>query len=119
MARPRTCATPWPTSHAKESANGAPSPLDCGGVIRRRVVVRGDVQGVFFRESCRREALTAGVSGWIRNRADGSVEAVFEGSEEAVDSLCSWCRHGPPHARVEQVDVRAEPARGDSSFMIR
>jgi acylphosphatase len=83
------------------------------------VVVRGDVQGVFFRESCRREALTAGVAGWIRNRADGSVEAVFEGSEQAVDSLCSWCRQGPPHARVEQVDVRAEPVREELSFTIR
>ena len=103
----------------KESANGAARPLDCGAVIRRRVVVRGDVQGVFFRESCRREAQSAGVSGWVRNRADGSVEAAFEGSEEAVDALCSWCRQGPPHARVEQVDVRAEPARGESSFTIR
>jgi len=93
--------------------------LQCGAVIRRRVVVRGDVQGVFFRESCRRVALTSGVSGWVRNRADGSVEAVFEGSEEAVGALCAWCRQGPPHARVEQVDVSAEAVVGESDFAIR
>jgi acylphosphatase len=93
--------------------------LHCGCVIRRRLVVRGDVQGVFFRETCRREARTAGVSGWVRNRADGSVEAVFEGSDEAVNRLCEWCRHGPPHARVKHVEVIAEAALGESDFTIR
>jgi acylphosphatase len=93
--------------------------LHCGVVIRRRVVVRGDVQGVFFREGCRREAQNAGVSGWVRNRADGSVEAVFEGSDEAVKALCQWCRQGPPHARVEQLDISAEAIVGESDFTIR
>jgi acylphosphatase len=93
--------------------------LHCGVVIRRRLVVHGDVQGVFFREGCRREAQTAGVSGWVRNRADGCVEVVVEGTDEAVNRMCEWCRQGPPHALVTQVEVSAEVTRGESEFTIR
>ncbi|MBA2559749.1 MAG: acylphosphatase [Propionibacteriales bacterium] len=85
---------------------------------RRRVVVRGDVHGVFFRDSCRSESVAVGVSGWVANRSDGSVEAVFEGERDAVESLCAWCRVGPPHARVEEVVVTEEPVRGESGFRV-
>ncbi|HYO32780.1 MAG TPA: acylphosphatase [Nocardioidaceae bacterium] len=86
---------------------------------RRRVVVRGDVQGVFFRDGCRRAALAAGVRGWVRNCDDGSVEAVFEGEAPAVESLCDWCREGPPHARVDEVVVTAEGPIGERGFEVR
>lgn len=85
---------------------------------RRRVIVRGDVQGVFFRDSCRQSAVAAGVSGWVRNCSDGSVEAVFEGERPAVESLCDWCREGPRHARVDEVIVTEEPAVGESGFQV-
>jgi acylphosphatase len=87
-------------------------------VIRRRVIVDGRVQGVWFRESCRREAEAGAVRGWIRNRADGCVEAVFEGDEPAVDRLVAWCRHGPPRAVVTSVSVREEPPEGDRAFRV-
>jgi acylphosphatase len=83
-------------------------------MIRRRVVVWGHVQGVFFRETTRRRAQAAGVSGWVRNRPDGAVEAVLEGDEEAVERLVAFCREGPRGARVDRVDVAAEePERLD------
>ncbi len=88
-------------------------------MIRRRVVVRGDVQGVFFRDSCRDAAQRAGVAGWVRNRDDGGVEAVFEGESEAVESICAWCRHGPAHAHVEAVNVTDEPSTGERGFTVR
>ena len=88
-------------------------------MIRRRVVVDGRVQGVFFRESCRREAMAVGVGGWVRNNADGTVEAVFEGDEAAVDRLVAWCRHGPPRALVTSVAVRYERPRCDRAFVVR
>jgi acylphosphatase len=82
-------------------------------------VIDGRVQGVFFRDSCRREAAAAGVAGWVRNRDDGRVEAVFEGDETAVERLVAWCRHGPPRAAVTSVSVRDEPAAGDRDFRVR
>lgn len=88
-------------------------------MIRRRVVVHGDVQGVFFRDSCRGEAAAAGVTGWVRNRSDGAVEAVFEGDDATVESLSDWCRTGPPHARVDRVDVTEEQPEGDTAFEVR
>ncbi|HEY6592682.1 MAG TPA: acylphosphatase [Asanoa sp.] len=88
-------------------------------MIRRRVIVSGRVQGVFFRDTCRREAARRGVAGWVRNRADGTVEAAFEGRPEAVDALVAWVRTGPPHAAVTGVDVRAEPVEGAAGFEIR
>ncbi|MDX6317034.1 MAG: acylphosphatase [Nocardioidaceae bacterium] len=83
------------------------------------MIVRGAVQGVFFRDSCRQAALAANVNGWVRNSPDGSVEAVFEGDPESVRALCEWCREGPPHARVADVEVVAEPVRGESGFQVR
>ena len=78
---------------------------------RVRVIVRGRVQGVFFRDSCREQARALGVGGWVRNRGDGSsVEAVFEGRPEVVGRMIAWCHHGPPRAVVESVDVTDEPA---------
>ena len=85
---------------------------------RRRVVVQGHVQGVFFRETTRRRALAAGVSGWARNSPDGSVEAVFEGEREAVDALVAFCREGPRGARVDWVDVAAEEPEGLTGFEV-
>lgn len=87
--------------------------------VRRRVLVTGRVQGVFFRDTCRSEARGAGVSGWVRNRRDGRVEAVFEGDEEAVEHLVAWCGHGPPGAGVGQVEVSDEEPTGESGFSIR
>ena len=86
---------------------------------RRRVVVQGHVQGVFFRETTRRRALAAGVAGWIRNRPDGTVEAVFEGELDDVDRLVAFMRDGPRGARVDWVDVEAEEPEGLAGFEIR
>ncbi len=86
--------------------------------VRRRVLVAGHVQGVFFRDSCRSEARREGVSGSVRNRPDGRVEAVFEGDEDAVSRLVDWCGHGPPGARVEKVEVSAQPPTGACGFHI-
>jgi acylphosphatase len=85
-------------------------------MIRRRVVVHGKVQGVFFRASCQREAFARGVAGWVSNRPDDAVEAVFEGEDAAVDALVTWCRQGPPHADVSGVDVSEEEPEGLSGF---
>jgi len=87
--------------------------------VRHRVLVAGRVQGVFFRDTCRSEARRAGVSGWVRNRRDGRVEAVFEGDEESVEHLVAWCGHGPPGAGVEQVEVSDEEPTGESGFSVR
>ena len=88
-------------------------------MIRRRVVVHGLVQGVFFRDTVRREALRARVSGWIRNTYDGTVEAVFEGEPEAVERLVTLCHKGPRGARVDRVEVFVEDAEGLTGFAIR
>ena len=87
--------------------------------VRRRVVARGRVQGVFFRDSTRREAESAGVSGWVAHRSDGSVEAVFEGDEAAVERLVDFTRAGPGSAYVEAVDVTSEEPEGLSGFDVR
>jgi acylphosphatase len=86
---------------------------------RRRVVVQGRVQGVFFRQACRREAERLGVSGSARNLDDGRVEVVVEGDEGDVAELVGWCRVGPPRALVTAVDVRAEPVEGLQGFVTR
>jgi acylphosphatase len=87
--------------------------------VRRHVTVSGEVQGVFFRETARRKATEAGVAGWITNRSDGRVEAVFEGPAEAVDELVEFCRQGPTAATVEDVDVQTEEPEGLSGFDVR
>lgn len=86
--------------------------------VRRRVLVSGRVQGVFFRESCRRQALAAGLTGFIRNLPDGRVEGVFEGPAAAVEELVAWCRRGPRLADVRAVDVTAEPPQQVSGFTV-
>ena len=93
--------------------------LGRGHLVRYRVVVHGLVQGVWFRESCRRRASELGVSGWVRNRADGAVEAHFEGDERAVAQAVAWCRNGPPAAEVTGVDVDAEEPEGTAGFQVR
>jgi len=80
--------------------------------------VHGLVQGVFFRDSCRKEAQKAGVAGWVRNRPDGTVEALFEGSDDDVQRMLDWVRHGPTYAEVERVDVIAEQPGGHTGFLI-
>jgi acylphosphatase len=88
-------------------------------MIRRRVLVSGRVQGVYFRDTCRRVAQARGVAGWVRNLPDGRVEAVFEGGDEPVGALVAWAGHGPESARVSDVDVHDEPAEGLRGFAIR
>jgi acylphosphatase len=88
-------------------------------VVRRRVIVRGLVQGVFFRDSIRRLAQQHGVSGWVANRADGAVEAVFEGEADAVERLVAFSRKGPRGAAVESVEVIEEEPEGLSGFAVR
>jgi acylphosphatase len=88
-------------------------------MIRRRVVVHGFVQGVFFRDTVRRQALVAGVAGWVRNNYDGTVEAVFEGEPEAVGALVALCHKGPRGARVDRVEVVDEGPEGISGFALR
>jgi acylphosphatase len=88
-------------------------------VIRRRVVVHGHVQGVFFRDSVRRVAQQRGVAGWVANRADGAVEAVFEGEPDAVERLVELPPPPPRGARVDSVDVAEEEPEGLSGFVVR
>jgi acylphosphatase len=84
--------------------------------VRKRVRAHGRVQGVFFRDSVRRAAQAAGVAGWAANRSDGTVEAVFEGQEAAVERLVELCRAGPGHAEVSQLDVADEEPEGLRGF---
>jgi acylphosphatase len=87
--------------------------------MRKRVVVHGYVQGVFFRDSTRRLAERHGVVGWARNNPDGTVEAVFEGDPEAVERLVAFAHEGPRGAGVARVEVFDEPPEGLSGFVIR
>ena len=88
-------------------------------MIRAHVVVRGRVQGVSFRVLTRDRARSRGVSGWVQNVPDGSVEAVFEGPADAVESLVEWCRRGPAGSAVVAADVTWEPPHGEPRFEIR
>jgi acylphosphatase len=88
-------------------------------MVRYRVKVSGSVQGVWYRQSCRREASVQGVAGWVRNNADGSVEAVLEGEPEAVERVLAWMTTGPPRATVTTVDVQEEMPRGEAAFTVR
>jgi acylphosphatase len=87
--------------------------------VRRRVVVHGRVQGVFFRDTTRRQASSRGVAGWVSNRSDGAVEAVFEGEPDAVDALVRFTREGPRGADVSDVEVSEEEPEGLSGFEVR
>jgi acylphosphatase len=87
--------------------------------VRRRAIVHGQVQGVFFRDSVRRLAERHGVSGWVRNNWDGSVEAVLEGDREDVERVVEFMREGPRGARVDRVEVADEQPEGLSGFGVR
>jgi acylphosphatase len=87
--------------------------------VRYRVVVRGFVQGVWFRESCRRQAVALRLAGWVRNRADGSVEAEFEGPEDDVAKAVAWCRIGPPAAEVAGIEATEVTPTGSLGFSVR
>jgi len=88
-------------------------------MIRRHVIVRGRVQGVWFRGSTEEAARAAGVAGWVRNRSDGSVEAVFEGEPEAVERALAFCHTGPPLAHVTAVEATPEPPEQLVGFEVR
>ncbi|HXO08737.1 MAG TPA: acylphosphatase [Solirubrobacteraceae bacterium] len=88
-------------------------------IVRRRLVVHGRVQGVFFRDSTRERARREGVAGWARNCEDGTVEVVLEGPEPAVASVAAFCELGPPQASVRSVETRSEQPQGLSGFEIR
>jgi acylphosphatase len=81
--------------------------------IRAHAVVRGRVQGVFFRMETKRAADRFGVCGWVRNLKDGTVEVVFEGDKNRVEAAVDWCRHGPPHAAVADVNVTWQDYTGE------
>ena len=87
--------------------------------MRKHVWVSGRVQNVWFRETCRREALARGVDGWVQNLADGRVEVVLEGSPAAVEAVAAWCHEGPARARVTRTDVQEELPVGESGFAVR
>lgn len=87
-------------------------------MIRRRVVVRGTVQGVFFRNSCQREAKRRHVAGWVANRSDGAVEAVFEGEAADVEAVVTWARSGPSRAKVTDIEVSDEEPTGERDFRV-
>lgn len=88
-------------------------------MIRRHVVVSGTVQGVFFRDTCRRMAAEHAVAGWVGNRPDGTVEAVFEGEPERVATLMDWVREGPPLATVDTMTVQEEEPEALTGFEVR
>jgi len=87
--------------------------------MRKRVVVHGRVQGVFFRDSTRQRAEEAGVAGWVTNRPDGAVEAVFEGDDAAVEAVVAWMQDGPRRADVDRIDVSEEEPEGLERFEVR
>lgn len=88
-------------------------------MIRRRAIVHGLVQGVFFRDTTRRQATAHGLGGWVRNLPDGTVEVVFEGDPEAVEALLSFCREGPRGARVDRVEISEQEPEGLIAFEVR
>ena len=88
-------------------------------LARARVVVTGRVQGVFFRAETRDRAASLSLTGWVRNNPDGSVEAVFEGDPERVESVVEWMRRGPGLAEVEDVQVDWEDPRGERGFTVQ
>ena len=93
---------------------------DVAGRVRAHLDIRGRVQGVWFRGSMQQEAERLGVSGWARNRPDGTVEAEAEGTRAGVDALIAWAHHGPRGARVTEVQVRWTEPRGErGDFAVR
>lgn len=88
-------------------------------VVRRRAILTGRVQGVFFRASVQEAAENQGVAGWAANRRDGSVEVVLEGPADAVESVLGYCRTGPVNARVDSAEVVEETPEGLTGFRTR
>jgi acylphosphatase len=88
-------------------------------VVRYRMLISGRVQGVFFRDTCRRLAEESGVAGWVRNLPDGRVEAVFEGPDDEVRRLVEWASNGPRWAVVDDVAVQSEPPEGLAAFLVK
>ena len=88
-------------------------------VKRAHLVIKGRVQGVFFRATTQDEAVRLGLTGWVRNLWNGDVEAMFEGEEETVKEMIAWCHHGPSYARVDKVEVKWDEATGEfQSFRV-
>lgn len=88
--------------------------------VRVTVRVKGRVQGVFYRQSTLEQAQQLGINGWVRNLPDGDVEAVFEGTEQAVEQMLAWCRQGPSAARVDDIIISREaPTGAESGFRVR
>ena len=85
------------------------------GTARAHVYVTGYVQGVFFRHSTAKRARSAGLTGWVKNLADGRVEVLIQGERDAVESFIEWCKQGPAHAIVERIEVEWEPVSADFS----
>lgn len=92
--------------------------MTASDTVRRRVLIKGRVQGVGFRWSCRRMAEAEGLAGWCRNLPDGRVEACFEGAPAAVEEALAWCREGPSSAIVTSVDVTPETPQGERGFRL-
>jgi acylphosphatase len=88
-------------------------------IVRRRVIVHGRVQGVWFRESARRRAEELGIAGWIRNTSEGTVEAELEGEAKDVEVLVAWFAHGPSRARVDRVEIDEREPAGGRGFAVR
>lgn len=95
-----------------------PEPVPGPAGVARRVLVSGRVQGVFFRDSCARRARALGVAGWVRNRADGRVEAWFQGDAPSVEAMVAWCGVGPARAEVDDVEVEVVTPAPVSAFSI-
>ncbi len=102
----------------EQQPDRAPDPV-VGRPIRVRVIVNGRVQGVWFRDSCRDQARSESVTGFVRNRADGTVEVELEGTEPAVERMIAWCRVGPSRARVDSVAIERIGPVGEAGFRIR
>ena len=84
------------------------------------MIISGRVQGVWFRASTKEKAEQLGLTGWVRNTSDGCVEAVFEGEEQLVNQMIEWCHHGPPHSKVNNVDIKnQDPTNDFDGFSIR
>lgn len=103
----------------RDFSAAAPPLWQARDVTRMRVIVHGRVQGVFFRDTTRRQATARDVAGWVRNRPDGTVEAVFEGDGEAVEAMVAFCRLGPRGAQVERIEIDEEEPEGLSGFTVR
>lgn len=96
----------------------AVNPTQRSFMVRAHVYISGKVQGVGYRLSTQSEAVKLGIKGWVRNVFDGSVEAVFEGEQKAVDQMIQWCHQGPPAAVVKNVQVEYETPEGFSQFQV-